>query len=233
MSEILQKFIASSGLCSRRKATNLIEKGRVQVNGLVAELGMRVEDSDKVEVDGHEISQQDKLYIKLNKPAGYTCTNKKFKKEKNIFDIIRIFKKGLFSAGRLDKNTRGLALITNDGNLSNRLAHPSYGHEKEYLVRASGMYEGFDKEVFMKACKEGFAVPEIGVVKMKNIVYLGKNRFRTILVEGKKRQIRRMFEKFGLGVPDLKRVRVDKLTLGDLSEGEWRYLTEKEINDLM
>lgn len=234
MADILQKFIASSGLCSRRKAEELIRKGQVFINGKRAELGMRAGEDDEVKVEGRKIkNKKDKIYIKMNKPAGYVCTNKSFSNEKNVFDLLKDLKKRLFIVGRLDKGTRGLVLLTNDGDITQRITHPRYGHEKEYVLKADGIYERFDINKFLKACKKGFEAQEIGKVNMKNIEYLGDGRFKAVLVQGKKRQIRKMFEEFGLKVNELKRIRINKLRLGDLPEGRWEYLTKKEINDLM
>ncbi|MBD3247999.1 pseudouridine synthase [Candidatus Falkowbacteria bacterium] len=233
MKEVLQKFISSSGYCSRRKAEELIRQGKVFVNGEKASLGMRVDEDDKVKVGKEEIrNKKEKIYVKLNKPAGYTCTNRKFRQEKNVFDLIDMEAR-LFVVGRLDKNSRGLLLLTNDGDMAERMTHPRYGHEKEYLLKAEGLYKDFDIKKMIASCRRGFDVEEIGMVKMEKIEYLGTGRFRVILCQGKKRQIRRMFEKFGLGIEDLKRIRINTLELSGLSEGKWAYLTEKEKKDLM
>lgn len=234
MKEVLQKFISSSGLCSRRRAEEFINQGKVVINGKRAELGMRAGKEDEVTVNGKKLEKKEKkIYIKLNKPIGYTCTNRKFKNEKNIFDIVKGLDQRMFVAGRLDKNTRGLTFLTNDGAMAERITHPRYGHEKEYILEVGGFYEDFDIKKFIRACLKGFEVLEIGKVKMKKIECLGENKFKVTLDQGKKRQIRRMFEKFGLGVKDLKRIKMNTLELGDLPEGQWSYLTEKEINDLM
>jgi pseudouridine synthase len=233
MSEILQKFIAASGLCSRRAAEELIRQGRVRVNGYLAELGMRVSVEDEVLVSGKKLFVKEKIYLKLNKPIGYTCTNRSFKGEKNVFDLLPATDERLFVSGRLDKSSHGLVLLTNDGDLDEKLTHPRYEHEKEYLVRLENLPENFILSDFLVACRRGFPLPEIGRVKMKDIKYLGKNEFKVLLAEGKKRQIRRMFEKFSLRVIDLKRVRMASLLLGNLSTGKWAYLTKREIKDLM
>lgn len=229
----MQKLIAASGLCSRRAAEELIRRGRVQVNGHPAELGMRASEEDEVRVNGKKVFEKEKIYLKLNKPAGYTCTNRKFEGERNVFDLLPGIKERLFVSGRLDKNSRGLVFLTNDGDLDERLTHPRFEHEKEYRLLAEGVSDRFPVADFLAACRRGFLVPEIGRVKMKAIDYLGKGEFRVILAEGKKRQIRRMLEKFGLGVLDLKRVRIGSLSLGNLPEGKWAHLTKKEIQDLM
>ncbi len=234
MKEVLQKLISSSGFCSRRQAEELIRQGKVFINDNKAELGMRASENDEIMIGEEKIkNKKKKIYIKVNKPIGYTCTNRKFKNEKNIFELLEGVEARLFVVGRLDKNTRGLTLLTNDGDVAERVTHPRYGHEKEYIIEAGGLYKGFDVNNFLKVCKKGFEVLEIGKVKMKNIEHLKGNRFKVVLAQGKKRQIRRMFEKFGLGVKDLKRTRMNKLELGDLAEGQWVYLTEKEINDLI
>ena len=132
---VLQKFIASCGLCSRRKAEALIKQGRVRVNGRVIKKlsGQRVNENDKVKIDNKYLQPVKKIYIKLNKPIGYTCTNRKFKNEKNIFDLVK-YKERLFAVGRLDKASRGLILLTNDGKLAQKLMHPRYEHQKIYII---------------------------------------------------------------------------------------------------
>ncbi|MFA5318624.1 MAG: pseudouridine synthase [Patescibacteria group bacterium] len=220
---VLQKFIADSGLCSRRKAEDLIRIGKVKINGHVAELGMKAGEEDEVIVDGNKIIINNrKIYIKLNKPAGYTCTNRKFKGEKNIFELVDL-KERLFAVGRLDKDSRGLVLLTNDGELTNKLTHPRYGHEKEYIVEVE--CSKLKVESIVKQIEQGVDVGEgDGIAKARDIKYLGDNKFKIVLGQGKKRQIRRMFKALGCDVIDLLRIRIGKFELEDLKEGEWEYI---------
>jgi len=244
MEMVLQKFIASSGLCSRRQAEGMICDGRVEVNGHPAELGMKVNEQDKVVVDGQKISIGSKfVYIKLNKPIGYVCTSRQFKNEKNIFDLV-IVKERLFAVGRLDKDSRGLVLLTNDGELANKLTHPRYGHEKEYVVQVTSnklqipsnkKQDAKNKEQITKILekfKKGIDVGEgDGIAKAQDIKYLGNNKFKVILGQGKKRQIRRMFKILGCDAIDLLRVRIGNIELGNLKEGKWEYVKELRITN--
>lgn len=228
---VLQKFIADSGLCSRRKAEEFIRSGKVKVNGERAELGMKVGENDSVTVCGEKIGlPEKKIYIKLNKPIGYVCTNAVFREEKSVFDLLDDFKgKKLFAVGRLDKNSRGLVLLTNDGEWANRLIHPRYGHEKKYLavVNNKQLPVVRVKEI-IASFKKGVDIGEgDGTVKVKNIQYSGNGEFEIILTEGKKRQIRRMFRASGLEVVDLVRTKIGDIVLGDLPEGEWGHVKSK------
>jgi len=232
MKEVLQKFISASGYCSRRRAEELIRDGKVSVNGEPAVLGMRADASDEVKVFGQVIgAMEEKVYIKLNKPIGYTCTKRSFSGEKNVFMLIGR-KERLFIAGRLDKDSRGLILLTNDGDLTQELTHPSFGHEKKYLVTLTTPLKNPD--FVTERLKLGIDIGDgDGVVKVKNARYLGEEKFELVLGEGKKRQIRRMFQAMGLRVIDLVRTAIDKLELGDLPEGQWRPLKKKEIEELL
>jgi pseudouridine synthase len=255
MKIILQKYISSSGYCSRRKAEELIRAGRVRVNGKKAEIADYAEEGDKVEVDGKLIKRagEEKIYIFLNKPVGYTCTNRNFKGEKNVFELLDKspqppFNKGgnafeqppllkgdqgglksnirLFVVGRLDKNSRGLVILTNDGDFAEKMAHPRNEKEKEYEVRISNFQFPISKQQkdeLISFLTKGVDIGEgDGVAKAKRAEYLGDGKFRIILTEGKKRQIRRMFKALGLEVADLTRVRIGEYRLGGLKEGEYR-----------
>lgn len=258
MSIILQKFIADSGACSRRKAEELIRLGAVKVNGAPGELGMRVSEQDEVMVLGKKIAlAKIKTYIKLNKPEGYACTTTKVTGEKNVFDLVRT-KERLVIVGRLDKNSRGLVLLTNNGELTQEITHPSFEHEKKYLVRIkchceeqqrrgnlrlSGSNIETCEEIIkekeealeiIKNFKEGIDIGDgDGIVKAKNIRFLGNGRFEIVLTSGKKRQIRRMFKELGYEVVDLLRTQIASLKLGSLKEGKWQKLSEQEINYLI
>jgi len=230
MKIVLQKFIADSGLCSRRKAEGMIRDGRVVVNGYPAELGMKVDKEDRVAIDGKKLNTGSKLvYIKLNKPAEYTCTNRQFKGEKNIFDLIKVEER-LFAVGRLDKDSRGLVLLTNDGKLTQKLTHPRNQHEKEYITevyspKLKGDLTEKQVESIIKQMKQGVDIHEgDGNIQALDVEYLNNNKFKVVLIQGKKRQIRRMFQTLGFTVKDLIRTRIGKIKLGNLKEGEWEYI---------
>ena len=249
MKIVLQKFMAASGYCSRRQAEELIRRGKVTVNGVRAELGMKSGEGDDVRVHGRRISlPTEKIYIKLNKPAGYTCTSRKFAGEKNVFALTprpspaaaraRGEFGGLHIAGRLDKDSRGLVLLTNDGEVTARLTHPRYGHRKLYRVSifnppAGGQFSIFKKGEIISKLMGGIDIGEgDGLARAKSAEYLGGNEFEIVLTEGKKRQIRRMFRALGYEVTDLVRAAIGGVTLGDLREGKWRYLTAGEVKKL-
>lgn len=242
MTIVLQKYIAEAGLCSRRQAEELIRGGKVRVNGKVAELGARVTEEDEVLVNKEIIKKAKKIYLILNKPEGYVCTNRCFKGEDNVFDLIKM-KERLYVVGRLDKNSCGLVLVTNDGDMTERITHPRYGHEKEYEVRiknkelhSSSEYKEIknnSKDLILNF-EKGIDIGEgDGKVKAKKMEYLGDNKFKIVLTTGKKRQIRRMFKVLGLEIVDLIRTRIGSIELGKLKIGEWRYLKNEEISKLL
>lgn len=235
----LTKYISSSGYCSRRKAEELIRLGKVEVNGERAGLGMKVSVKDKVKVNGTSLGlPEEKIYIILNKPFGYTCTSREFKGEKNVFALLKNIETRLIAslhvAGRLDKNSRGLVLLTNDGDLTELLTHPRYAHEKFYIVQINTDKKQMNTEHgyarIVRKFKEGVDIGDgDGIVKTKAVKYLRAGKFKIVLTEGKKRQIRRMFKAVGLEVLDLQRVRIGKLQLGNLKEGEWKIINKNDI----
>lgn len=232
MKIILQKIIAQSGYASRRKAEQLIRDGSVKVNGQLAVVGDQADpDLDRITVHNQTIAAPaKKIYIKLNKPAGYTCTNRQFEGEKNIFELIPVQER-LFAVGRLDKDSRGLVLITNDGDLDQYLSHPKFEHDKIYEAQVNGYFKNISS--IRNKFLSGIDIEEgDGIAKAKNIEYLQNNLFIITLNEGKKRQIRRMFQALNLEVSDLKRTEIAGLTLGDLKEGQWAYLNPEEIKKL-
>ncbi len=224
MNIILQKYIASSGHCSRRQADKLIRTGKVMIDGERAELGQRVYDGEKVEVNGKIIEViKEKIYIRLNKPRGYVCTNRDFDAEKNVFELIDKKYRYLHVVGRLDKNSHGLVIFTNDGDFTAKMTHPRYEHEKEYLVRIKG--DDFLAKDIIKKMQKGVDIGDgDGIVRVKSIEQLGDKMFKIILTQGKKRQIRRMFETLGHKVSDLERVRIGNIVLGDLKVREWEIM---------
>ncbi len=221
---LLQKYIAQSGYCSRRKAEELIKQGRVILNGKIAKIGDKVDKGDQVIIQGKEIKlPKEQIYIILNKPKGYVCTSRKFKKEKNVFDLLPT-KEKLSLAGRLDKDSRGLVLLSNDGDLIQKLTHPRYEHEKEYIVKIKNE-QNLSQSIIIEKFIKGIDIGEgDGIVCAKEIKCLGNNKFRIILTSGKKRQIRRMFKALNCEVLDLERIRIGNIKLGKLKSGEWKKI---------
>jgi len=227
MNEVLQKIIAVRNGLSRRQAEGLIRSGSVMLDGKIAKLGDRGNETSKILVNGRELRiAPDKIYIMLNKPKGYTCTNRYFAGEHNIFELVPINEK-LFAVGRLDKDSRGLILLTNDGALAEKLSHPRYGCEKEYEVLIDQ-----DIDVSKKLTAGIDIKEEDGVVWAKKAKYLKDNKYSVILSQGKKRQIRRMFQVLDIKVLDLRRIKLANLELKDLREGKSRQLTSVEIQKL-
>ncbi len=222
----INKYIASSGLCSRREADRLIEEGRVTVNGTVAESGMQVSDADTVLVDGKNIIPESKeIYIAFNKPLGITCTTDS-RDPSNIIDYIN-YPERIFPIGRLDKNSSGLILLTNDGSIVNTLLRAENNHEKEYQVTLDRPYD--DK--FIKEMESG--VPVLGQITLPcKITRVSARVFKIVLHQGLNRQIRRMCEFEGYKVVKLRRIRFMNIQLSTLATGQWRYLTGKEIKEL-
>ena len=223
----LNKYIASSGLCSRREADTLIESGKVTINGETAVQGSKVMDGDIVLVNGRKVTPDDDMvYIAFNKPLGVTCTTDK-RDPSNIIDYIG-FDERIFPVGRLDKNSSGLILLTNDGSIVNRLLRAENGHEKEYLVTVNRPY---DKN-FLRSMESG--VPVLGQLTLPcKLKPAGDKSFKIILHQGLNRQIRRMCEYLGYKVTRLKRIRFMNIYLGDLETGKWRYLTSSEKKEIL
>jgi len=225
----LQKFLSYAGFCSRRKGEKLIVKGSVKVNGkIVTELGTKVcPESDVIEVDGQLINSEKKhIYIALNKPKGYV-TSCNQPGQKIIFDIINISKR-VYPIGRLDKNSTGLLLLTNDGKLHHRLSHPSFDHEKEYEIKVAKPIS----DESLNFLEKGVSI--LGkITRPARIKRVSSNHFCITLKEGRNRQIRRMVNMVDNKVTNLKRIRISNIKIGKLSEGSWRYLTEKERKHLM
>lgn len=218
----LNKFISSTGVCSRREADRWIEAGRVTINGNVAQKGNRVFDGDKVHIDGKPIGNQSKkLYLKYYKPLGVTCTTN-LSDPSNIIDRIGL-KERIFPIGRLDKNSTGLILLTNDGDIVNHVLRKENKHEKEYVVRVD---RPFDKTFIEKMSAP---IPMLGTQTLPcRILPIGKDIFKIILTQGLNRQIRRMVEFCGYKVMMLKRIRVMHIELNTLQLDQWVYLTEEE-----
>ena len=225
----LQKFLSRAGICSRRKGEEYIKAGWVKVNGkIVTELGVKVDpERDAVEVDSDAIrSDSAPTYIALNKPKGYVSSCDQ-QNEKIVLDLLDISQR-VYPVGRLDKESTGLLLLTNDGHLHHRLSHPSFNHEKEYEVTvAKPLPEG----ALRKLAK---GLPMMGTrTRPARVKRISARRFGIVLQEGKNRQIRRMIRKVGNQVTHLKRIRIANIKLGNLPSGRWRHLTKIEKENLL
>lgn len=223
MKIILQKYIASAGYCSRRKAEELIRSGRVTVNDKKAELGQRAGEEDEVRVEGKFVKPAKKLYIIFNKPPGVICTNRKFKNEKNVFAFLPEKYHSFHIVGRLDKDSHGLALLTNDGDFTLKATHPRFTHEKKYIVLLQNNKKRSAAEI-KKSFLSGVDIGGERPARAKDVEYISDNKFELVLTEGKNRQIRKMFGVFKERIVDLERVSIGKIELGDLKEGEWKEL---------
>ena len=229
----LNKFLAHSGLCSRRAADFLIQSGRVAVNGItVQKLGVSVDEkTDEVSVDGKEVSLHENLvYILLNKPKGHLSTVKDSFRRPTVMHLVGKEKK-VFPVGRLDLNTEGVLLLTNDGELTYRLTHPKFEIEKIYLVTVKGK---IDEEILSRF-RQGVKLEE-GIVARGNgrIIKKGEKEsvFELKLKEGRKREIKLMCQAVNLRVAHLTRTKFAHLTARGLKTGQWRYLSDREVRDL-
>lgn len=222
----LNKYISETGICSRREADKLIEAGRVTIEGVVAEMGTRVKENTDVKVDGKSIKKVEELvYIALNKPVGITCTTERNVKG-NIVDFVK-HKKRIFPIGRLDKDSQGLILLTNDGDIVNKILRAGNNHEKEYIVSVNKPIT--DK--FIKDMSSGVRI--LGTITKKCIVKReSKYVFRIILTQGMNRQIRRMCEALGYKVTKLERIRIMNINLDGIKMGKYRDLTSEELKEL-
>ncbi|HTL31695.1 MAG TPA: 23S rRNA pseudouridine(2604) synthase RluF [Kofleriaceae bacterium] len=226
----LNKYLSESGACSRREADELIAEGRVTVNGTPAVLGTQVNDGDDVRLDGDRVGVARKkvkpVYIALNKPVGITCTTERHIAG-NIVDFVNHTER-VFPIGRLDKDSEGLILLTNDGDIVNEVLRAEHNHEKEYVV-------GVDKPIdsdFIEKMSAGVRLSD-ATTKPCKVEKLGAKVFRIVLTQGLNRQIRRMCEAFGYTVEALQRVRIMHIKLGQLPLGRWRNLSEQEVAPLL
>lgn len=225
----LQKFLADAGLCSRRRGEQWIRDGRVAVNGrVVTELGTRIDPAlDQVLVDGRVVRPRERtVYLALNKPKG-VVTSCEQAGVAVVADLVDVPER-VFPVGRLDKDSTGLVLLTNDGRIHHRLLHPSFDHEKEYEVSV----EGAITDGALRKMAGGLPLMG-GKTRPARIRRLSDNRFRIVLKEGKNRQIRRMVRKVGARVTALRRIRIANIRLGRLAPGQWRYLTDPEVDQLL
>ncbi len=215
----IHKLIADRGYCSRRKAEQLVEDGKVKINGTVARKGARVKPDAKITVEGKPLLGKKKnIYILLNKPLGYVCSNHQAGEEKLVFDLVDI-KERLFVVGRLDKDSHGLVILTNDGDFTYRLSHPSFECEKEYRVTLDKNLRKEDALLLLK----GVDINEKTPAKAKSVEKIKGKKCTIVLTEGKHRQIRRSFSALNYTVKDLQRVRISNYQLGGLKKGVWRF----------
>ena len=232
MEERLQKLLSAAGVCSRRTAEGYITAGRVTVNGLPAVLGQRADpERDEIRLDGRLLgTKAPSVYLMLNKPRGYVTTLSDEKGRPTAADLVKGCGVRVYPVGRLDLNSEGLLLMTNDGELAQRMTHPSHEVSKTYRVSVSGMVEGAAERLSALRDLEGEAIRPARVSVLKTG---GKTAELSVTIhEGKNRQVRRMCAACGLTVRRLCRVREHTLALGTLPSGSWRYLTEEEIRAL-
>lgn len=225
----LQKWLSAAGVCSRRQGESLISQGRVSVNGVqVLALGTKIDPAkDTVELDGRPVGRDEQmLYIALNKPAGYV-TSCRHPGEKVVVELVDTPQR-IYPVGRLDKDSTGLLLLTNDGRLHHRLSHPSFDHEKEYEVVV-------DRPIADEALESMAAglVLEGSRTRPARVLRRSAKKFRIVLQEGRNRQIRRMAAQLGYRVIQLKRIRMANVRLGNLPLGGWRHLSQVERRKLL
>lgn len=249
----LQKYLAHAWVCSRRKAEEYIERGLVSVNDVIAHIGQVIDpEKDIIKVDDRVIEdQQNLVYYIFHKPRGIvtTCLSGK-DDEQGIMDIVNVPER-VFPIGRLDKETTGLIILTNDGRLSNYLMHPRYEHEKEYVVEVYGKIEdahldamragvrielkdnGTRKRIIRRVWGEDKVITRKYTTKPCEITRLSSSKFSITIKEWKNRQIRRMVEAVGYDVKRLKRIRIESVHLGDLPDGQWRRMSQSEQADIL
>ena len=226
MEERLQKILSAAGVCSRRKAEELLKAGRVTVNGVTASLGDKADPAkDRVQVDGQDVTAaHTRTYIMLHKPRGYVTTLSDEKGRPTVAQLVADCPSKVWPVGRLDMDSEGLLLMTDDGEMTHRLTHPSHEIQKEYQVRVEG-----DVEKALPILSRPMVVDGEDMVADR-VERLGEQRLTIVIHQGKNRQVRRMCAAAGLTVTRLKRVREGKLFLGNLQGGSWRYLTNEEIS---
>jgi 23S rRNA pseudouridine2605 synthase len=235
MEEIrLQKFLAQAGVASRRKAEELIREGHVSVNGtVVTEMGIKVTNKDLIELDGKKLKQEgNKVYLILNKPSDYVTTLKDEFNRPTVMDLLKDVKERIYPVGRLDYDTSGLLVLTNDGDFTYKMTHPSHEVEKIYIAEVKGI----PLETEMEQFRTGLEIEDYTTAPaIFRILKKEKERatVEIIIHEGHNRQIRKMCEAIGHTVIKLKRVSIGKLELGTLKEGKWRYLTNREVDILL
>ena len=223
----LNKFLSDAGICSRREADRLIEAGKVTVDGKVAVMGQKVLPTQKIVCNGKSASRENELIlIALNKPVGIECTSDR-KNPDNIIDFLN-YPKRVYTIGRLDKNSEGLILLTNDGSIVNKISKSVNYHEKEYIVSVNKKIN----DDFIEKMSSGVAILDT-VTRPCEVERIDDKTFRIILTQGLNRQIRRMCETLGYKVMTLKRIRIMNINLGKLKLGTYRNVTDKELDELL
>ena len=231
--ERIQKVIANSGVCSRRKAEELIKAGRVTVDGKIAIIGTSVSEKNLIEIDGIKVEQQDKVYYLLNKPRGVVTTTSDDKNRKTVLDLITTDKR-IYPVGRLDYDTTGALLLTNDGEFANLMMHPKNEIDKVYIAKLDRIIKPDE----VKKLKQGVLIDDnvlvkASRVKVRKIDYNNENCLVEIIIhEGKNHQVKKMFESLGIRVDKLKRERIAFLDVLHLNSGEYRELNKKEVHQL-
>lgn len=227
----LNKFLSEKGICSRREADRLVDEGKVMVNGVCAVMGQKVSSADEIVVDGKKVStkQVKPVLIAVNKPAGIVCTTARFEGEKNIVDMVK-YPTRIYPIGRLDKESEGLILMTNLGDLANEISKASNSHEKEYVVTVNNQVT----ESFLDKMRRGMHLEELNADTMPCVcIKTGNREFHIILKQGLNRQIRRMCAACGYRVETLKRIRIMNIHLGNIPQGNFRNVTDAEFDKLI
>ena len=232
MKERLQKIIAAAGICSRRAAEELLRQGRVRVNGQSAALGDQADpESDIITVDGQPLRRDTRrVYLMLNKPRGYVTTLSDEKGRPDVAGLVADCGVRVYPVGRLDMDSEGLLLLTNDGAFANALMHPKHEVEKTYDVWVTGYTPGGERRLAKPITLDGYTIrpPKVKLLKAEG----QSAKFRVTIHEGRNRQVRRMCDAAGMHCTRLRRIQEGSLRLGDLPPGKWRYLTEAEVAEL-
>lgn len=221
----INKLLSNYGVCSRKETNRLIEESRIIVNGKLCIKGQWVEETDEILLDNKPLKPMEKVYIALNKPEGITCTAAE-DVDNNIIKFMN-YKNYIFPVGRLDKESEGLIIMTNDGDLANKILESENNHEKEYIVRVD---KPFDDD-FIDGMSNGVEILKVKTRPCK-VSRINDDTFRIILTQGLNKQIRRMSRAFGYTVISLKRIRIMNISIAGIEKGSWRNLTEEELEEL-
>ena len=234
MTERIQKILSARGVCSRRQAEEMIKAGRVSCNGTICSLGQTADpDTDDIRIDGNPLPQMgEKVYILLHKPRGYVTTLSDEKGRKNVSVLVRDCGVRVYPVGRLDMDSEGLLILTNDGDFANKLMHPSHQVDKVYKVIVSDYSEAGVERLKKPVTLDGYRIQPPGVTVLAEQGEGAKAQLLVTIHEGRNRQVRRMCEMAGMPVQRLIRVQEGSLKLGALPKGKWRYLTEDEVQGL-